>query len=82
MVLSLIGIGLFSMTMPVTVALLVSALPEEPCFAFGITTVALFVGTVPAFFIRPETLLAHQITVLLLSVLAAGCLHRTLKKGC
>ena len=82
MVLSLVGIGLFSMTMPVTVAILVSVLPEEPCFAFGITTVALFVGTVPAFFIRPETLLAHQITVLLLSVLAAGCLHRTLKKGC
>ncbi len=82
MVLSLTGIGLFSMTMPVTVAILVSVLPEEPCFAFGITTVALFVGTVPAFFIRPETLLAHQVTVLLLSVLAAGCLHRTLKKGC
>ncbi|MBR6777090.1 MAG: hypothetical protein IKM27_05030 [Clostridia bacterium] len=81
MVLSLIGIGLFSMTMPVTVGILVSKFPFNPCFAFGITTVALFVGTFPAFFVRPEGLLAHQITVFVLSVVAAVCINMSLKKG-
>lgn len=80
-VLSLIGIGLFSMTMPVTVAILVSKLPKNPCFAFGITTIALFVGTFPAFFIQPQTLLGHQVVVLILSILAALCIHTSLKKG-
>lgn len=70
MILSLIGIGLLSMTMPVTIAMLVSLFPKQPCFAFGITTVALFVGTFPAFFIRPSSLLGHQITVLILIIIA------------
>ncbi len=78
--LSLIGIGLFSMTMPVTVAILVSVLPRTPCFSFGITTIALFVGTFPAFFIQPVGLPAHQITVTILSILAALCIHYSLKK--
>lgn len=70
MILSLIGIGLFSMTMPITIAMLVSLFPKQPCFAFGITTVALFVGTLPVFFIRPSSLFEHQITVLILIVIA------------
>ena len=70
MTLSLIGVGLFSMTMPITIAILVSKFPDQPCFSFGITTVALFVGTLPAFFIRPTTLLAHQLTVLVLIIIA------------
>ncbi len=82
MLLSLIGIGLFSMTMPVTIAILLSKLPEKPCFSFGITTVALFVGTLPAFFIQPQSLLEHQITILILSALAILCINKSLKKGC
>ncbi|MGN1329079.1 MAG: hypothetical protein ACI4V4_05220 [Eubacterium sp.] len=70
MVLSLIGVGLFSMTMPITISILVSKFPKQPCFSFGITTIALFVGTFPAFFIRPTTLLAHQLTVLVLIIIA------------
>ncbi len=81
MLLSLIGIGLFSMTMPVTVGILVSKFPSNPCFAFGITTTALFAGTFPAFFIRPEGLLGHQITVFVLSAVAAVCIMLSLKKG-
>lgn len=81
MVLSLIGVGLFSMTMPVTVGILVSKFPQNPCFAFGITTAALFAGTFPAFFIRPEGLLWHQITVFVLSAVAAVCINLSLKKG-
>ncbi len=70
MILSLIGVGLFSMTMPITIAILVSKFPDRPCFSFGITTVALFMGTVPAFFIRPTTLFQHQLTVLILIIIA------------
>jgi len=81
MVLSLIGVGLFSMTMPVTIGILVSRFPKMPCFSFGITTVALFVGTLPAFFIRPQTLAAHQITVLVLSLLALPAIIFCVKKG-
>lgn len=65
---SVIGIGLFSMTMTVTLGGLVSRLPEQPGACFGITTVGLFLGTVPAFFILPGTLLADQITVTVLTL--------------
>ncbi len=82
MVVSLIGVGLFSMTMPVTVAILSSAFPKDPAFAFGITTVALFVGTAPAFFIRPQGLLVNQIIVLILGFLAAVSLKLSLKRRC
>lgn len=74
MLLSLVGVGLFSMTMPITIAVLVSKFPKRQCFAFGITTVALFVGTFPAFFIRPTRLLSHQITVFMLIVIATAAL--------
>ena len=82
MMVSLIGVGLFSMTMPVTVAILASAFPKNPAFAFGITTVALFVGVVPVFFFRPEGLLWNQMIVLILSALAAVSLKLSLKRRC
>ena len=69
------------MTMPITVGILVSKYPKAPGFAFGITTVGLFLGVVPAFFIALPSLLAHQIVVLLLSVTALVALLKTLKKG-
>lgn len=80
MILSLVGVGLFSMTMPITIAVLVSKFPQRQCFAFGITTVALFVGTFPAFFIRPTTLLSHQITVFLLIFIATVALLFCIEK--
>lgn len=80
MSLSLIGIGLFSMTMPITISMLISLLPKQPCLSFGISTVALFIGTLPAFFIRPNSLFAHQITVLILIIIATFALLLCLKK--
>lgn len=80
MILSLIGIALFSMTMPVTVAILVSAYPDRPGFAFGITTIGLFCGTLPAFFVRPETLAEHQLTAFLLTAVALICLEICIKR--
>ena len=81
MALSLIGIALFSMTMPVTVAILVSVFPKQPGFAFGLTTLGLFLGVAPAFFIRPETLLAHQIVVVILTAMALPAVLLCIKKG-
>ena len=81
MTVSLIGVALFSMTMPITIAILSSRFPKMPGFAFGITTVALFVGVVPAFIVQPEGLLAHQLTVLILSFLALTAILVCVKKG-
>ena len=79
--LSLMGVALFSMTMPVTVAILASAFPKQPGYAFGITTVGLFMGTAPAFFVRPQTLPAHQILVIVLTVVALPAIYVCIKKG-
>lgn len=51
MVLSLIGVMLFSMTMAITLAVLVSCIPKLPGVAFGWTTIGLFAGVVPIFFV-------------------------------
>ena len=81
MAVSLIGVALFSMTMPITIAILSSRFPKRPGFAFGITTVALFVGVVPALFVQPEGLWAHQVTVFILSFLALVAILFCIKKG-
>lgn len=52
MIVSLIGVMFFSMTMAITLAILVSALKKTPGLAFGLTTIGLFLGTVPIFFIK------------------------------
>ena len=80
MVLSLTGVAFFSMTMPVTVAILSSVLPKQTGYAFGITTFGLFIGTAPAFFIMPETLVAHQITLLVLTLTALPLINVCIKK--
>lgn len=82
MVLSLIGVSFFSMTMPVTVAILSSLFPKQTGFAFGITTFGLFVGTAPAFFVLPGTLAAHQITVAVLTLMALPLISVCIKKEC
>ena len=81
MALSLIGVLLFSMTMPLTVGLLCSRYRQTPCFAFGLTTVGLFLGVIPAFFITLHSLLIHQIIVLILSVLTLACLLIAIKEN-
>ncbi|MBR5540266.1 MAG: hypothetical protein IKU56_02680, partial [Clostridia bacterium] len=78
---SLVGVGLFSMTMSLTVAVLVSRFPKMPCFSFGITTVALFLGTAPAFLVRPTSMVAHIVIVSVLSIAAFFALWHCIKKG-
>jgi len=76
MFISLFGIMLFSMTMAITLGLLVSTLKKTPGLAFGLTTIGLFLGTIPIFFIRFKTLLSNCV---LISVLTVICLIMALK---
>ena len=63
MLISLIGVMFFSMTMSITLALLVSVLPETPGLAFGLTTIGLFLGTAPIFFFKFTTVRSNGIII-------------------
>ncbi len=76
MIISLFGILLFSMTMAITLGLLVSTLKKAPGLAFGLTTIGLFLGTAPIFFIKFTTLLSNCI---LITILTGICLIMALK---
>lgn len=71
---SLVGVMIFSMTMSITLALLVSVLKKTPGFAFGFTTLGLFLGTAPIFFFRFTSVRANCIVISALSVLCLAAL--------
>lgn len=71
MLISLIGVMMFSMTMAITLALIVSELQNYPGVAFGFTTVGLFLGTLPVFFFRINS---FWINCILVSVLSFVCI--------
>ena len=76
MLVSLIGIMMFSMTMAVTLGILVSTLKKTPGLAFGLTTIGLFLGTAPIFFFKFTTVLSNCILITILTVI---CLIMALK---
>ncbi len=77
--LSLMGILFFNMTMPVTLCALADLMPKNPGFAFGLTTLALLLGTAVTFFCAvPAYLAKFLLTVLIL--LSAFCIWLTVKK--
>ena len=69
MIVSLIGICFFSMTMSITLGILLSVLKEKPGLAFGVTTIGLFLGTMPIFFIK----LSFELNVLMIIVFSILC---------
>lgn len=69
MIISLIGVLLFSMTMSITLGILVSVLKKTPGLAFGLTTIGLFLGTIPTFFFRFTSLLSNGIVIIILTIL-------------
>lgn len=71
MIVSLIGVMLFSMTMSVTLALLVSVLKHVPGLAFGLTTIGLFIGTVPIFFFRFTTVFSNSVVIVVFTLLCS-----------
>lgn len=76
MVVSLIGVMLFSMTMAVTLGLIVSVLKEKPGVAFGYTTIGLFLGTVPIFFFKFTTVLSNCVLISILSIVCILILNK------
>ena len=55
---SLIGIMLFSMTMAITLAIIISECQSSPGKGFGYTTIGLFLGTLPMFVLEINSLLS------------------------
>ncbi len=80
MVISLIGVMFFSMTMSITLAILVSVLKKKSGLAFGITTIGLFIGTAPIFFIK-TTHSFNIIMIITISILCSYLLGIVIKRG-
>ena len=66
MIISLIGVMFFSMTMSITLAILVSVLKKTPGLAFGLTTIGLFLGTLPIFFFKFTTTISNCLIILII----------------
>ena len=80
MIISLIGVLMFSMTMSITLGILVSVLKKTPGLAFGITTIGLFLGTAPIFFVKTPNILYNSIMIAVLSILCSYLLARVLRE--
>ena len=80
MVVSLIGVMFFSMTMAITLALLVSVLKKTPGLAFGLTTIGLFLGTVPIFFFKLGNFFTSCIVISVATLICHFVLMKITKK--
>ena len=80
MIISLFGVMAFSMTMSITLGILVSVLKKSPGLAFGLTTIGLFLGTAPIFFVKTPNVLYNSIMIVVLSILCSILLALVLKK--
>ena len=78
MLVSLFGICLFSMTMSITLGIILSVLKSKPGLSFGITTIGLFLGTVPIFFIK-LTFIYNVIMIIVFSIISSILLGSILK---
>ena len=79
MIISLIGVMFFSMTMSITLAILVSCLKKTPGLAFGLTTIGLFLGTAPIFFIKINSTFINIVMITILSLVCTFILNYILK---
>ena len=79
MFVSLIGVMFFSMTMAITLGILVSKLKETPGLAFGLTTIGLFLGTAPIFFVKITSSLANILMIVILSIMCSIALGYILR---
>lgn len=77
MVISVIGVLLFSMTMSITYGMLLTVMHEMPGVAFGLTTIALVLGILPVMMI-PISKTVDIILVIVLSIMCSGLLYISL----
>lgn len=80
MIVSLIGVMLFSMTMSITLGVLVSVLQGSPGLAFGLTTIGLFMGSVPSMFFRVHGIVANCIMLSVMTVICFVCFMISIRK--
>ena len=80
MVVSLIGVMFFSMTMAITLALIVSVLQKTPGLAFGLTTIGLFLGSVPFFFYRLSGLFINCAIIVVATIICYFVLMKIIRK--
>jgi hypothetical protein len=80
MMVSIIGVFLFSMTMSITYGMLLSVIKDNPGLAFGYTTIALFLGITPVFLVSISKQ-TNIILIVILSLLAMVGFIKTLRKG-
>ena len=80
MFVSLLGVMMFSMTMSITLGILVSVFCDEPCFAFGITTVGLLLGTLTQFSAAFRNVFNNNITIIICTAAAFFALWYIMKK--
>ena len=76
---SLAGVLLFSMTMAIALGGIVSVIRYNPGIAFGITTLALFLGSLPIFFFPMPKGTLMNVLLALLSLLSAGGIYYTVR---
>jgi len=80
MLVSLIGVMLFSMTMSITLALIASVYKSRPGLAFGFTTIGLFLGTAPIFFINIPSKIINIVMIIVMSIVCSFILAKIIKK--
>jgi FSR family fosmidomycin resistance protein-like MFS transporter len=76
---AIIGFFTFQMTMPVTLVAVVSMIPGKPGFAFGLTCLALFIGSIPTFYRLPE-IFYNPILIFSFILMAAGAIYMALSR--
>ncbi len=81
MLVSIIGVFLFSMTMSITYGMLLSVIRDNPGIAFGFTTIGLFLGLMPVFLFGSFTKLTNNILIILLSICSSIGFIKTLTGG-
>lgn len=79
MVISIIGVFMFSLTMSICYAMLLSVIPNNPGIAFGITTIGLFIGVLPVLLFGTLSIIINNILIVILSIVSAIGLYKTLK---
>jgi|GEM_PF-168716 FSR family fosmidomycin resistance protein-like MFS transporter len=74
---TIMGMLLFQMTMPVTLAAVCRLLPKRPAFSFGLTCLALIIGAAPVFSAWKHAFASRQV-VFCCVILSAGFLFTAL----
>ncbi len=79
MVISIMGIFMFSLIMSIGFGMLLSVIRNNPGLAFGVMTLGLLIGTLPVLLYGSFGVTINSILVVILSLGSAYCLHKTLK---